>query len=37
MPPRISPEPLPESASPEHPESLEIDDYLDDVGGDPAL
>jgi hypothetical protein len=37
MSPRISTDPIPEPAEPDHPESLEIDDYLDVADQDPAL
>lgn len=37
MSPRITPDPIPDPAEPDHVESLDIDDYLDDSTGDPAL
>lgn len=37
MSPRISTDPIPDPAEPEHPASLELDDYLDEPDGDPAL
>ncbi|RKR76659.1 hypothetical protein C8E83_3836 [Frondihabitans australicus] len=37
MSPRVSNDPVPDGTEPEHPTSLELDDYLDEPDSDPAL